>query len=789
MKKNLLCFSIGLCTLSLVDSPALGQGTAFTYQGRLDNNGAPVSGRYDLQFTLFATNITGAAIAGPLTNAATAVSNGLFTCAIDFGQGVFTGVAYWLDIAVRTNGGGAFTELAPRQPLTPAPYSVFADAASELISGLSIQQNTDGAPNVIGGSPVNFVAGGVVGATIGGGGATNYSGNVYTNSVTGDFGTVGGGDQNTASGGATVAGGQQNIATNGDATVGGGYGNTAGGFEATVGGGNQNTASGYASTVAGGDTNTASGGWATVAGGFFNVASNDYSFAAGNYAHALHQGAFVWADSQGPPFASTTDDEFSIRAQGGVRISSGVGVHLNGAFGPIVVRDYDPFAPNATEGKAGLGRWGMFAEPSTLALGIPASDAGARYFQVVTYNTNGTPTPVMQVDQSGNVLAQGTVTANGMMVNGLSIQQNANGGPNVIGGSHLNYVGSGVVGATIGGGGATNYDGFVYSNSVTETFGTVGGGGLNTASGFGATVGGGIGNKASGDRATVGGGMYNTATNDDSTVGGGVGNTASGYYATVSGGYSNTASGNYSFAAGGNATASDNNSFVWGDTSRSMRSQGANSFTVLATGGVYLYTTPNGTDVVLDNNGNLNFGATTRQMLNLWSTAYGIGVQNNDEYFRTAGQFGQFYWFSGGSHNNTNGNSGGGTTLMSLSTSGLTVSGTVVSGSDRNLKEHFQPVDAVQVLARVAALPISRWNYKADTASQHIGPVAQDFYGAFGVGPDDKHIATIDEGGVALAAIQGLNQKLEQKETEIMELKTQLNELKDLVRAMNHKPN
>jgi hypothetical protein len=330
----------------------------------------------------------------------------------------------------------------------------------------------------------------------------------------------------------------------------------------------------------------------------------------------------------------------------------------------------------------------------------------------------------------------------------------------------------------------------------------VGGGSTNTASGQYATVGGGFGNTASGNYASVAGGEQNVATTNDhttvgggalnrasgffSTVGGGVGNTASGNYATVAGGYSNTTSGNFSFAAGANATASDANSFVWGDASRALGSQGSNSFTVLATGGVYLYTTTNGTDVVLDNKGNLNFGATTRQMLNLWSTAYGIGVQNNDEYFRTGGDF---YWFLNGSHNNTNGNSGGGTTLMILSTAGLTVNTTFVSASDRNLKEHFQPVDAAKVLAQVAALPISRWNYKADTASAHIGPVAQDFYEAFGVGPDDKHIAVVDEGGVALAAIQGLNQKLEQKETEITELKAQLDELKDLVRAMNHKPN
>jgi hypothetical protein len=57
---------------------------------------------------------------------------------------------------------------------------------------------------------------------------------------------------------------------------------------------------------------------------------------------------------------------------------------------------------------------------------------------------------------------------------------------------------------------------------------------------------------------------------------------------------------------------------------------------------------------------------------------------------------------------------------------------------------------------------------------RHIGPVAQDFYAAFGLnGGDDKHISTVDEGGVALAAIQGLNQKLNQKDAEIAALKQQ----------------
>ena len=75
------------------------------------------------------------------------------------------------------------------------------------------------------------------------------------------------------------------------------------------------------------------------------------------------------------------------------------------------------------------------------------------------------------------------------------------------------------------------------------------------------------------------------------------------------------------------------------------------------------------------------------------------------------------------------------------------------------------------MLAKVAALPISTWNYKTSPNAEHLGPVAQDFHSAFGLnGTDDKGIATVDEDGVALAAIQGLNRKLDEKNVEIQKL-------------------
>jgi hypothetical protein len=112
---------------------------------------------------------------------------------------------------------------------------------------------------------------------------------------------------------------------------------------------------------------------------------------------------------------------------------------------------------------------------------------------------------------------------------------------------------------------------------------------------------------------------------------------------------------------------------------------------------------------------------------------------------------------------------------------GVTVYGTFNNSSDRNAKQDFAPVSPSQILDKVLQLPISEWSYKTDSATRHIGPMGQDFFSAFNIGTDDKHIAPIDEGGVALAAIQGLNQKINEKDAEIQGLKRRLEKLEQLV--------
>jgi len=92
-------------------------------------------------------------------------------------------------------------------------------------------------------------------------------------------------------------------------------------------------------------------------------------------------------------------------------------------------------------------------------------------------------------------------------------------------------------------------------------------------------------------------------------------------------------------------------------------------------------------------------------------------------------------------------------------------SGTWASLSDRNAKTDVVPLDADSILAKVASLPVSAWRYKSEKGVRHFGPMAQDFYAAFGAGADDRHITSIDEDGVALAAIKALNADLRRVRT------------------------
>jgi trimeric autotransporter adhesin len=550
--------------------------------------------------------------------------------------------------------------------------------------GLRLEPASDGtneSPNVIGGIADNSVTSGAYAATIAGGGRADPPNPATANRVTDDFGTIGGGAGNragddagtvndrlfaTVAGGlgntagassASVGGGNTNTAGGNSATVAGGNGNTAAGLGANVGGGLSNVANGDRATVSGGENNTATGNRATVPGGYFNTAQGDYSFAAGLGAQANHNGALVLADSNPFFFASTAQDQFSVRSTGGARFVSGI----DGSGNPIA----------GLELPAGTSGWSTLTNDQPFDISVN----GARGFRIdpATDSFSGSPSP------------------------------------NVIGGSPDNSVSPGVHAATIAGGGRSGLSPST-ANKVLDDYATVGGGAGNQAGAAGlpfGTVSGGHDNVADGNSTTVGGGGNNHASFGGSTVVGGEGNTASGLESSVIGGSNNSAVGNWSLAGGRKAKANHQGAFVWADSSNfDFPSTAANEFSVRATGGARFVSG-------IDGSGNPNAGVQLASGGGSWSSL-----------------------------------------------------------SDRAAKRAIEPASGGGVLRKLASVPVSTWSYRAqDNSIRHIGPMAQDFYRAFGVGEDRKHIDSIDADGVALAAIKGLNRKVERLQRKVASLK------------------
>ena len=167
-----------------------------------------------------------------------------------------------------------------------------------------------------------------------------------------------------------------------------------------------------------------------------------------------------------------------------------------------------------------------------------------------------------------------------------------------------------------------------------------------------------------------------------------------------------------------------------------------------------------------------------------YACAAGYGARANHK--------GAFVWAdsSGGTVSSTNADSWtvrceGGARFFTGSGVGPGVSpgsGSWYAMSDKNVKENFRSVDGKDILSKLAQMDIAEWNYKTqDPTVRHLGPVAQDFRAAFGLGESDRSINSVDADGVALAAIQGLNSKVQDLEAENAELKARLERLEAMV--------
>jgi trimeric autotransporter adhesin len=556
MKTPLLFVLAALFSVTFNQSVSA-QGSAFTYQGRLNTNGAPYSGAADFQFTLWDSLSGGNAVAtnNPASLTAT-LTGGLFTVTLDFGVNSLNGQPRFLQTEVRTVIG-PFTALNPRQPITATPYALRA-----------LNLSTNGLASGTYGSAVTF----------------------------------------------------------------------------------DNAANSFAGAFSGNGSALASVNAATLDG----LSSAGFWKTNGNTGANPTNGAFLGTSDRQPL-------ELKVNGFRALRIE---------------------YATN-----------------------------------LYGYN------------------------------------------PNMIAGNPFNMVSNGFVGAVIGGGGYS-----LGPNRVGADWATVVGGLANTASGNYSLASG---------YASIASGRFSTAMGNSPYASG---------YASIAMGEDVEASGDRSLAMGRYSRALHDGSFVWADSqSGYFASTTSNQFNVRADGGVRFS----------DDTPSLSFGSAARQMIDLYGTNYGIGVQSSTTYFRSNSRFS---WFRDGTHSDSQNDPGaGGVVAMTLTSSGLTVNGVVVSSSDRNLKAGFTPVDAKAILEKVAALPIQRWHFTNDASTPHLGPVAQDFYAAFNAGADDKHIATVDADGVALAAIQGLNQKLtdelKRRDAENTALKSRLTALEKLITQRDSKGN
>ena len=766
MKPKFLALLSLAFVLALLGAPLLlhAQSSAFTYQGRLDDTNGPVSGTYDLRFKLFTDPLGNVQTGSTLLSNGVPVVNGLFTLTIDFGPGIFNGSNYWLEIDVKTNGGAAYVDLSPLQPITPVPYAQFAQnspnaglAAGVYTNAVTLNNASNsfvGSFNGDGGGLSNLTAVTLNGFTASGlwqlggnnlasgqflGSTNNQPLELWANATralrfepntNGAPNVIGGSPVNFVDPGivgATIGGGG---AINGNFFLGAGS-NHVGAIFGTIGGGRMNTVAADHATIGGGLDNT------------IQFAAYDGTI-AGGYGNTIQSNVFRGVIGGGSANQISGNISYAV-----------IGGGLNNAV---------------REGSSTI--------------------------------SGGEANTIQPLADRSVIAGGGNNTINGSA--SFSVYSTISGG-------QYNLVQTNGIFSAIGGGQGNT----VVSNTA---FATISGGSSNSVSGAFAVISGGTNNSASGAGASIGGGYNNSAPLNYTTIGGGYGNIASGADATVPGGAVNTASGIASFAAGSGAQALHSASFVWNDgVNGAFASTAPDQFSVHAVGGVRCVTS--GAGMSLDGPmtvGDIQMTAADASYHSLSLSGgnssgflygsypkYGDGIHLGYNYY--ANQF-------GGSRIV---NAGGGTSRISvgygsivlatggvgvqpsfeniqISTTSVTVNGTFNNNSDRTQKQDFSPIQPSEVLQKVAGLPLSEWSYKSDAATRHIGPMAQDFYAAFAVGTDDKHIAPIDEGGVALAAIQGLNQKidsreellerrLKQKDAELNDLRQQLAELRRMV--------
>ncbi len=669
---------------------------------------------------------------------------------------------------------------------------------------------TGGAPNVLGGALSNSATAGIFGAAVGGGQDNTVNGSDAA--IAGGFqntagyrGAVGGGSNNTASASwTTVSGGRENTANAEAASVGGGYANTASGSYAALGGGNLNLASGSYAAVGGGYSNTASSTYAALGGGYNNNVSALYATAGGGrdnrvaaifgtvgggngqfltgYAATIGGGEFNSAAGNyatvGGGDRNAASGANATVAGGVLGTASGQSATVGGGNGNTATNNYATVGGGDRNAASGLYATIGGGILSTASAAYTTVGGGYVNYASANWTTVSGGRDNIASGQSSTVAGGWDNTASGAGAtvggggwNGTTIDGNtASGVASTIGGGWGNVIFSAAGYATIGGGDSNIITG-------TATYATVAGGRLNTADHWYTTVAGGLSNVAGGDFAGALSGYDNTASGHAALIAGGTSNTAGGTHAVIGGGNGNTIFTTVDFATVGGGSGN------------------------LITGTASYGTVGGGNTNFADGQGSTVAGGESNVAGNLYSAvgggydnsaagAYatvpgGLGNHADANYAFAAGRNanadhqGSFVWAdsTGASLDTTATNqflvrASGGVTMYT--DAGATAGAALFPGasswtvvSDRNAKNNFAPVDGVAILNALAGIPIETWNYNTQAESiRHMGPMAQDFYAAFGLGETALGISTVDADGVALAAIQGLYSVVQEQQAE-----------------------
>lgn len=580
-----------------------------------------------------------------------------------------------------------------------------------------------------------------------GGGGGNQAGSDDGDTNSAEFATVAGGDRNTASGrGSTIGGGRRNSVGGRNGTISGGGNNNALGILSTIGGGRGNTAEGEEATVAGGAANSAIGELVSVGGGTGNTAEGWLATVGGGKGNEA-KGDFATIGGGGPSVLVSPDDtknvvydrHGTIGGGGGNRAGSAADESQEGFSTVAGGRDNTASAYAATVG--GGQRNTAASSESTVA--------------------GGEDNTINDVAGSATIGGGEENTANGRLSTIGGGEHNetralyatiGGGGPSepVFPDDSKNVVYDDY--GTVGGGGG-NQAGSDDDDTTTATFATVGGGADNTASQQHATIGGGSENEAHAKYATIAGGgpsqpfqrapTNNVVYDEYGTIGGGGNNQVgtndedptSAAFATVSGGEGNTASGQAATVPGGtNGNAVNDHSFVWNDGS--------------------LYHDTDGDSI--------DDGLSSAKNVGGFSAP-----PTGDNTFHVSAT-GGFRFITGSSHSPN-------VTYIPGDSAGWT------TASTRTAKTNIDPVDPKAVLSDVEEMEVATWEYKdGDGAGQgvrHIGPMAEDFHAAVEVGDSDEHINSINADGLAFAAIQGLAEKLDEKDVQLTEQADQIDDL------------